>query len=190
MQEREDSRGGGSGRMLTLIGGAVAGTFFVATLLPVIKRRAYRVTTILKKDHRVVSGLFWTLQQTTNPHIRKSIFTQLQTQLEIHAEAEEEVFYPAVRHLYTAAAGQQVDEANREHRFIKELCHRIAATDPNSYEFMSQVNELKEKVEHHVEEEETEMFRLAHNNMSNDELEHLGRRLHDRKLQIKQRIAA
>jgi len=189
MQDREDSRDG-YGRMLTLIGGAVAGTFCVAALLPAIKRRAYRVTTILKKDHRLVSGLFWTLQKTTNPHIRKSVFTQIQTQLETHAQAEEEVFYPALRHLYTATAEQQVDEADREHQSIKEQCHRIAATDPDSYEFMSQVNQLKETVEHHVEEEETEMFRLAHNNMSSDELEHLGRRLHDRKLQIKQRIAA
>jgi hemerythrin superfamily protein len=188
MFEGEDSRG--YGRMLALIGGAVAGTFIVATALPAIKRRAYRVTTILKKDHRMVSGLFWTLQQTTNPHIRKSIFTQLQTQLETHAQAEEEVFYSAMRHLYTAAAERQVDEADREHQRIKDLCHEIAAIDPNSYQFMSKVNELKETVEHHVEEEETEMFRLAHNNMSNDELEHLGRRLHDRKLQIKQRTAA
>jgi hemerythrin superfamily protein len=188
MLDREDSRG--YARTLALIGGAVAGTFIVATALPALKRRAYRVTTILKKDHRMVSGLFWTLQKTTNPHIRQSIFTQIRTQLETHAQAEEEVFYPAVRHLYTATAEQQVDEANQEHQRIKELCHEIAAIDPNSFQFMSKVNELKEIVERHVEEEESEMFRLAHNNMSNDELEHLGRRLHDRKLQIKQRNAA
>jgi len=149
-----------------------------------------RATTILKKDHRVVSGLFWTLQQTTNPSIRKSIFSQIQNQIEIHAAAEEEIFYPAVRNLYTATAEQQVDEARHEHQQIKDLLHQIATTDANSFEFMSKVNELKEKVEHHVEEEENEMLPMAENQMSNDELDHLGRRIHDRKVQLKERIAA
>jgi hemerythrin superfamily protein len=185
---RDRSRG--YGQMIAVIGGAVAGTVAVVSAMPAIRRRAFRVTTILKKDHRLVSGLFWTLQQTTNAHIRRSIFSQIQNQLETHAQVEEEVFYPAVRHLRTNNAEQQVDEANREHQQIKDLCHQISATDPNSFEFMSKVNELKERVEHHVEEEENEMFPLAQNSMSSVELDHLGRRLHDRKMQLKERIAA
>src|SRR5205823_4590850 len=105
-------------------------------------------------------------------------------------QAEEEVFYPAVRNLYTTIAEQQVDEANREHQQIKDLCHQIATTDPNSFLFMSRVNELQEKVDRHVEEEENKMFPLALNNMSSEELDYLGRRIHDRKTQLKERIAA
>src|SRR5690349_16992934 len=144
-----EKRGSRYGRLFAMIGAAVAGGFAVAAAVPALKKRAFRVTTILKKDHRMVSGLFWTLQQTTNPHIRKSIFSQIQNQLEMHAQAEEEVFYPAVRHLRTSDAEQQVEEANREHQRIKDLCHQISTIDPNSFEFMSKVNELKDSVEHH-----------------------------------------
>src|ERR1041385_5430912 len=122
-------------RWFGLIGGAVAGTVAVVTTAPFLKRRTLRVTTILKKDHRVVSGLFWTLQQTTNPHIRKSIFSQIQNQIEMHAQAEEEIFYPAVRHLRISAAEQQTEDALREHQKIRDLCHQIAMTDPNTFEF-------------------------------------------------------
>src|SRR5262249_30877332 len=148
------------------------------------------VTTILKKDHRVVSGLFWTLQQTTNPHVRRSVFSQIQNQLEIHSQVEEEIFYPAMRHIRTSTAQQQVDDARRDHQQIKDLLHQVSTTDPDSFEFMSKVNQLMERVERHVEEEETEMFPMAQNNMSDEELEHLGHRLHDRKVQLKERIVA
>src|SRR5437016_14403653 len=89
------------GRWIALIGGVV-GTGVAIAAIPMLKKRAMRATTILKKDHRVVSGLFWTLHQTPNGSIRKSIFNQIQSQLDIHTLAEEEVFYPAVRALYTA----------------------------------------------------------------------------------------
>ena len=62
--------------------------------------------------------------------------------------------------------------------------------DANSYAFMSKVNELKEKVEHHVKEEENEMFPLAENNMSGEELDRLGTQMHERKVNLKERIAA
>jgi len=178
------------GWLAAIAGGVVAGGAVIATVAPKLKNRAMRATTILKKDHRVVSGLFWSLQQTTNPSIRKSIFNQIQKQLDIHSQAEEEFFYPAVRNLYTTAAEDQVDEATREHQQIKNLLHEISMTDPNSYTFMSKVNELREAVEHHVEEEENEMFPLALNNMSSQELDYIGRRIHERKVELKERIAA
>ena len=178
------------GRLITAVGGAVAGGIAFAAVAPAMKKRAMRATTILKKDHRVVSSLFWTLQQATIPSIRKSIFNQIQIQLETHAQVEEELFYPAVRNLYTTAAEDQVNEANREHQKIRNLLHEISTSDPSSYVFMSKVNELKEIVEHHVEEEENEMFPLAQNNMSSQELDYIGRRIHDRKGQLKERIAA
>jgi len=176
--------------LLAAAGGAVAGGIGLAKIAPLIKERTLRATTILKKDHRVVSGLFWTLQQTTIPSLRKSIFNQIKQQLEMHAQVEEEFFYPAVRNLYTTVAENQVDEANREHQKIKNLLREIAAADPVSYVFMSKVNELKEVVEDHVQEEENEMFPLAQNNMSNHELDYIGRRIHERKSQLKERIAA
>jgi hemerythrin-like domain-containing protein len=185
---RSESRG--YGRLFGLVGGLVAGGVAVASAIPSVKKRAFRATTILKKDHRVVSGLLWSVSQTTNPTIRKSIFNQIHNHVDTHATVEEEIFYPAVRHLYTNDAEHQVNEAFREHQDIRDLLKQISAIDASSFEFMSKVNELKEKIEHHVEEEERGMFPMVHRNMSNEELEHLGRRMHERKGHLKERMAA
>jgi hemerythrin superfamily protein len=185
---KDDS--GGYGKLFGIIGGAIAGGVAIAATVPVLKKRALRATTILKKDHRAVSGLFWALQQTTNPSIRKSIFNEIRNQLEMHTLVEEQIFYPAVRNIYTTVAEQQVDEAKQEHQKIKDLLHEVSTTDSNSFSFMSKVNELKQAVEHHVDEEENEMFPLAQDNMSTEELDHLGKQIHDRKGQLKERIAA
>jgi len=185
---KDDS--GGYGKLIGIIGGAIAGGVAIAAAVPVLRKRALRATTLLKKDHRAVSGLFWALQQTTNPTIRKSIFSEIRNQLEMHTEVEEEIFYPAVRNIYTTAAEEQVEEANQEHQKIKDLLHMASITDVNSFSFMSKVNELKAAVEHHVEEEENEMFPLAQDNMTSEELDHLGKQIHDRKVQLKERIAA
>jgi hemerythrin superfamily protein len=178
--------------LIALAGGVVAGGVAIVSAIPRLKRRALRATTILRKDHRLVSGLFWTLQQTTVPAVRKSIFSQIQDLVEIHSAVEEEIFYPTVSNLYTANAQAQVEESKLEHRQIRKLCDAVASTDPNSFMFMSKVNELKETIEHHVEEEENEMFPLIERTLSNDELYRLGSRMHDLKLRIKdqERIAA
>jgi len=185
---KDDS--GGYGKLIGIVGGAIAGGVAIAAAVPVLRKRALRATTILKKDHRAVSGLFWALQQTTSPTIRKSIFNEIRNQLEMHSEVEEEIFYPAVRNIYTTAAEEQVEEANQEHQKIKDLLHVASITDVNSFSFMSKVNELKAAVEHHVDEEENEMFPLAQDNMTTEELDHLGKQIHDRKVQLKERIAA
>jgi hemerythrin superfamily protein len=176
--------------LYALTGFLVAGGAALVAVLPVLKRRAMRATTILKKDHRVVSGLFWTLRQTPSASARKSIFNQIEQLLETHTQAEEELFYPAVRNLYTTMAEEQVDEAVRQHQRIRSLVYQVSRTDPGSFEFMSKVNELREAVEQHVEEEENEMFPLAQDNISSRQLDAIGRRIHDRKLQIKERLAA
>jgi len=176
--------------LIGLIGGVAVSGIALAVAAPIIRKRALRVTTLLKKDHRVVSGLFFTLQQAPSAALRKSIFSQIQHQLEIHSQAEEEIFYPAVRNLYTNTAQQEVAEAKQEHSQIRNVLHQASTMDPDSYQFMSKCNELEELVNHHVEEEEGEMFQLAIDNMSSEELDHLGRRIHDRKVQLKERIAA
>jgi hemerythrin superfamily protein len=186
MYGNKNSRYGG---LIALIGGAVASGVAILSV-PALKKRAFRATTILKKDHRVVSGLFWTLQQATVPSIRQAIFNKIQTELDAHATVEEEIFYPAVRNLYSGNSEALVQEAQLEHDHIRTLCNEVASIDPSSFRFMSKANELKEIIEHHVEEEENEMFPLVQRMMSNDELYNLGRRMHDRKYQLEERVAA
>ena len=77
------------------IGLGAAGGGALMLVLPMLTRRAMRITTILKKDHRLVSGLFMSLEVAgrADPKLRKAIFDQLKRALELHSQAEEEVFY-------------------------------------------------------------------------------------------------
>ena len=174
-----------------IIGGAIAGGAALISLVPVIKRRAMRVTTILKKDHRMVSGLIMTLQITprVNGKIRRTLFDQIRNNFMIHAQAEEEVLYPELRGiLFTDQS--KVDEAYREHQQMKDLLNDLATMDPVGDAFDMKLADFKNKVQHHVEEEEGEIFSLMMQRMSTDEQDDLGRRIHNRKSDLKTRKAA
>ena len=78
-----------------LLGSAIAGGIALIPLVPAMKKRAMRATTILKKDHRMVSGLLMTLGMTPkiNGMVRRTLFNQIRQSLMIHAQVEEEIFY-------------------------------------------------------------------------------------------------
>jgi hemerythrin superfamily protein len=174
-----------------LWGGIIAGGASLIPFIPMIRRRAMRVTTILKKDHRLVSGLMMTLEMTpkVNAAVRKSLFNQIHHNLMAHATAEEEVFYPAIRNV---AFGQshQVDEAYREHGMVKDLLRDMANLDPMSAEFDRKLAELKSNVQHHVEEEEGELFDLCETRMSEEQLREIGHAISVRKKELKTQMAA
>src|SRR5438552_816452 len=143
-----------------MIGGAIAGGAALIPLIPVIKKRAMRVTTILKKDHRIVGGLLMTLQITprVNATIRKSLFEQIRNSLLIHAQAEEELLYPVMRNYMITGGESKVEESYREHQQIKDLLTDLSTIDPLTDAFDSKLSDLKDRINHHVEEEENEMF--------------------------------
>ena len=174
-----------------LWGGIIAGSASVIPFIPMIRRRAMRVTTILKKDHRMVSGLIMTLEMTPkiNGTVRKSLFRQIHNNLMAHATAEEEVFYPAIRNV-AFGEGHQVDEAYREHGMVKDLLRRMSDMDPMSDEFDRTLTELKNNVQHHVAEEESELFEICETRMSEQQLLEIGRALSDRKKELKTQMAA
>src|SRR5262244_1309316 len=82
----------------SLIGSGIAAGAALIPLIPAIKRRAMRVTTILTKDHRMVSGMIRTLEMTPrfNSVVRNTLFQQIRNNVMVHAQAEEEVLYPAM----------------------------------------------------------------------------------------------
>src|SRR5438105_3969211 len=101
-----------------LISSAIAGGIALIPLVPAVKRRAMRATTILKKDHRVVSGLLMTLEMTPkfSGVVRKTLFDQIRNSLMVHTQVEEEILYPAIRNLAFGGESGKVDEAYREHQ--------------------------------------------------------------------------
>src|SRR5262245_27481324 len=117
-----------------IVGGAIAGGAALIPLIPAIKNRAMRVTNILKKDHRMVSGMIMTMQMTPriNGMVRKTLFNQIRNSVMVHAQAEEEILYPAMRNFMFMGGESRVDEAHREHQQMKDLLNDLSTMDPGS----------------------------------------------------------
>src|SRR5262249_44618971 len=101
---------------------------------------------------------------------------EIGAKLTLHTKIEEEIFYPALREVPSKKAEEMVLEAYEEHHVVKLVLAELPKVDPEDERFEAKMTVLEELVEHHVEEEEDEMFKLA-DKMDEDELEALGERL-------------
>jgi hemerythrin superfamily protein len=151
-----------------------------------------RITGILKKDHRVVHGMIMTLEATprVSGTVRKSLFNQIRHQLLVHAQAEEDVFYPAVRNLRIGNVENIVQDAIKEHDNLRRLFGEIERLDPAGREFESKLGDLKRTFQHHVEEEEGKIFPMVERQWTMQQLEQIGQRFHNRKYDLKRMVAA
>jgi hemerythrin superfamily protein len=114
---------------------------------------------LLKQDHREVEALFEQFEGASTKKQQEKIAAEICAALRLHAEVEESIFYPAVR----AAISETdlVDEAEVEHDSVKYLMDQIESGELSPDMFRANVKVLKEYVEHHVKEEEKEMFPQA-----------------------------
>ncbi|HET8646009.1 MAG TPA: hemerythrin domain-containing protein [Vicinamibacteria bacterium] len=136
-------------------------------------------TRLLTNDHRAVDRLL--AQARTDP----SVVEQIRTELEAHATVEEEIFYPAVRQAAKEKGREMVEEALHEHNEIREAIDELAATDEQDEDYAQRLQELKEKIQHHVSEEEGEMFPQAREVLSAEQLAELGSEMAERKEELK-----
>ena len=120
---------------------------------------------LLDADHIAVKKLFTEfkkLSETQTPgEDRKAIADKICMELTVHAEIEEQVFYPAAREAIDD--DPLLDEAEVEHASAKDLIAQISAMDPDEALFDAKVIVLGEYIDHHVEEERNEMFPKARN---------------------------
>ena len=135
---------------------------------------------LLKADHVTVSGLFADYEKADSSKKKKALVAEICTELSVHAQIEEEIFYPAVK----AALKDKllVPEATVEHGGIKDLIAQLEGVEPDGLIYEAKVKVLSEYVEHHVKEEQTEMFPKV-KAMSLD-LAELGARMADRKTEL------
>ncbi len=132
---------------------------------------------LLKSDHEKVAGILEKLEGTTERALktREGLFTQLKTELDIHAGIEEKIFYPV---LEKAEESRDITlEAFEEHRLVKQLLGELEAEVKDDEKWTAKFTVLKEQIEHHVEEEEGEMFKKARKVLSKEEIEELGARM-------------
>lgn len=117
---------------------------------------------LLTQDHENVKALFEQYEASgdTAYASKKKLATKICLELTKHATAEEEIFYPAVRAL-GGDTEDLVDEAQVEHTAAKELIAQILSMDPHDELYDAKVKVLSEQIEHHVQEEEGDMFPKA-----------------------------
>jgi hemerythrin-like domain-containing protein len=137
--------------------------------------------TLLKADHKKVAGILEKIDSTTERGVktREELFTQLKTELDVHARIEETIFYPELE-----KADETHDitlEAFEEHRLVKQLLAELETMDKGDEQWTARFSVLKENVEHHVEEEEGEMFPKARKVLSNEQAEILGTQMEEAK---------
>lgn len=114
---------------------------------------------MLKADHAAVSEMFAEYEKSRSIPKKKALVAEICTALSVHAQIEEEIFYPAVK----AALKDKllVPEATVEHTSVKDLIAQIEGLEPDGEMYDAKVKVLSEYVKHHVKEEQNEMFPKA-----------------------------
>lgn len=137
---------------------------------------------LLMNDHQAVKGLFAQYENLSDRSFatKKKLADQICRELTVHTQLEEEIFYPAVRR--PIRDGDLMDEALVEHASAKELIAQIEAMDPSDDLYDAKVKVLSEQIEHHVGEEEGDMFPKVR--QTGVDLEALGREMAARKEQL------
>jgi DUF438 domain-containing protein len=139
---------------------------------------------LLSADHAEVRQMFESYKQLVEEDAddeeKRALAEQICLALTVHADVEEEIFYPAMRE--SIDDDLALDEAEVEHAAAKDLILQIQGMDPDDALYDAKVLVLGEYVEHHVEEEETEIFPAAEK--SGIDLDALGAELAERKQEL------
>ena len=145
--------------------------------------------TLLKRDHDKVKGLLQELEPTTERAVktRMELFSKLKSELTVHEIIEEEIFYPTLKQ--HPKAKDIVIEGYEEHNVVDTLMSELEALDVEDETWGAKAKVMIENIEHHIEEEEGEMFEKARQVFDRDELEQLGRAMEARKIEAMSELA-
>jgi hemerythrin superfamily protein len=123
---------------------------------------------VIRADHNKVNMLFMQIDNSNDPQKIEEYFGQIYKDLSVHAEAEEQVVYPAVRPFYTDA-----QELYDEQAEMKKMLAEIKSMNPSDSNFKAKVESLKQAVTAHVRQEENTMFAAIRNNCSDAQQERM-----------------
>jgi hemerythrin superfamily protein len=148
------------------------------------RAKAQDAIKLLKADHDEVEALFaqYEKQKKRDGRQKSDLIDKICTALSVHAQIEEEIFYPAARDALDEAGDELLDEAEVEHSSIKSLVEQLEAMVPNDELCDAKVKVLSEYVKHHVKEEEGELFPKV--KKTDLDLDALGAELAERKAEL------
>src|SRR6185503_12235036 len=144
-------------------------------------RSAMDAISFLKQDHQKVRQLLKRLESNAT----KEMLEQIENELKVHTQIEEEIFYPAFKDAVNSQKDERLYyEALEEHHVVDLVIPEIKASREGSEQFDAKAKVLKDLVEHHAEEEETEMFPKARKAMGTAMLRELGEEMQQRKREL------
>jgi len=135
---------------------------------------------LLKKDHEVVADLFEQVRNTPESK-HSAIFTKIKAELDVHAHIEETVLYPKLKKDGNKKLADITSEGIEEHHQVKMFLKELDGVRRRKDVFEAKLKVLIEDVEHHVDEEEDEMFPLVEDQFSDAALEKMGAALQAKK---------
>jgi hemerythrin-like domain-containing protein len=137
--------------------------------------------TLLEEDHAKVKTLLSELESTTERGVktRAELFATIKGELTLHETVEEEIFYPALK--AHPKAKDIVLEGYEEHHVVDLLMSELEGMDVSDERWGAKAIVMKENIEHHIEEEEGEMFKTARQVFDQQELADLGEQMLERK---------
>jgi hemerythrin superfamily protein len=144
---------------------------------------------LLKEDHREALDLIEQLENIEGSldaeeggieFAPTELFKQLKSALTLHTQVEEQVFYPAMREFEETR--DLIAEALEEHQAVDQILEDMSLLSPNDDDFQDRLEELKENLEHHLGEEEDEMFPKAEELCGEKRLNEMGRQMQQIKL--------
>ncbi|PWF43658.1 hemerythrin domain-containing protein [Massilia glaciei] len=149
-----------------------------------MKAKSNDAIALLTSDHREVADLFKQYEALGEraKSSKKRIADEVCTALTMHTTVEEEIFYPSLREAGVKGADELLDEAIVEHASAKELIAQLQEMDPEDELYDAKVKVLAEQIEHHVKEEEKEMFPMVRK--AKLDLEALGQEITQRKEEL------
>jgi len=137
-------------------------------------------TTLLRADHKLVSGLFDEYEKARSASKKQELVSEICNELNLHAQVEEEIFYPAVKQALKEK--NLVPEATVEHATLKTLIAEVEGMEPDGEMFDAKIKVLSEYVKHHVKEEQNEIFPKA--KAAKLDMMELGAKLSERKAEL------
>lgn len=144
---------------------------------------------LLKADHKVVSDLFKKVESTEETE-HPAIFVKIKAELDVHAHIEETIFYPKLKAEGDKELVDIVLEGIEEHRQMKMFLRELDGLSDESEKFEPKLKVLIEDVEHHVKEEEGEMFPLVKDQLDAAVIEELGAEMEKEKGKFKKSTSA
>ncbi len=144
-------------------------------------KKVLDATTLLRADHKEVNDLFVEYESAKSTAKKKELVAKICNALTVHAQIEEEIFYPAVK--LALKDKELIPEAAVEHATLKTLIAQIEGVEPDGEIYDAKVKVLSEYVKHHVKEEQNQIFPKAKESTKLN-LGELGEKLLERKKEL------